>query len=67
MRTNIEIDDELMQAAMRQSGARTKKKAVEDGLRLLLKTHAQAGILKLRGKVQWEGNLKESRKGRGQD
>lgn len=67
MRTNIEIDDELMSAAMRSSGATTKKKAVEDGLRLLVKVRAQGGIRKLRGKVQWEGNLDESRKGRGQD
>jgi Arc/MetJ family transcription regulator len=66
MRTNIEIDDELMQTAMRRSGASTKKGAVEAGLRLLVKTHAQAGILKLRGKVHWEGDLKASRKGRGE-
>ena len=66
MRTNIEIDDELMQVAMQRSGATTKKSAVEAGLRLLVKTHAQAGILKLRGKVQWEGDLKASRKGKGE-
>ena len=66
MRTNIEIDDELMQVAMRRSGASTKKGAVEAGLRLLIKTHAQAGILKLRGKVRWEGDLKASRKGKGE-
>jgi Arc/MetJ family transcription regulator len=66
MRTNIEIDDELMQAAMQHSGARSKKSAVEAGLRLLVRTHAQAGILKLRGKVHWEGDLKSSRKGRGE-
>lgn len=64
MRTNIEIDDRLVQEAMRTSGARTKKAAVEAGLRLLVKTHAQAAIRQLRGKVQWEGDLKESRLGR---
>lgn len=64
MRTNIEIDDELITRAMRSSGATTKKAAVEAGLQLLVKTHAQAGIRKLRGKVRWEGDLRESRKGR---
>ena len=64
MRTNIDIDDRLMRTAMRRSGARTKKAAVEAGLRLLAQTYAQGSIRRLRGKVQWEGNLTESRKGR---
>ena len=64
MRTNIEIDDELMDRAMRSSGVHTKKAAVEAGLQLLVKTHSQAAIRKLRGKVHWEGGLRESRKGR---
>jgi Arc/MetJ family transcription regulator len=67
MRTNIEIDDQLVSKAMRSSGARTKKAAVEAGLRLLVKTHSQTAIRRLRGKVQWEGNLNESRLGRIQD
>jgi Arc/MetJ family transcription regulator len=61
VRTNIEIDDQLLSEAMRSSGARTKKAAVEASLRLLVKTHSQAAIRRLRGKVQWEGDLKESR------
>jgi Arc/MetJ family transcription regulator len=61
MRTNIDIDDRLMAQAMRRSGARTKKAAVEAGLRLLAQTHAQGGIRRLRGKVQWEGDLLQSR------
>ena len=65
MRTNIEIDDQLMRQAMRNSGARTKKAVVEAGLRLLVQTHAQAGIRKLRGKVDWQGDLNQSRHGRG--
>ena len=65
MRTNIEIDDQLVDEAMRSSGARTKKAAVEAGLRLLVKTHAQTAISKLRGKVQWDGDLNESRVTRG--
>jgi Arc/MetJ family transcription regulator len=61
MRTNIEIDDRLMRQAMRCSGARTKKAAVEAGLRLLAETYAQGSIRKLRGKVNWEGDLEQSR------
>ena len=64
MRTNIEIDDELVHQAMRSSGAPTKKAVVEAGLRLLVKTHAQTAIRKFRGKVKWEGDLNESRQGR---
>ncbi len=64
MRTNIEIDDQLMQQAMRSTGARTKKAVVEAALRLLVKTQAQTGIRQLRGKVQWHGDLNESRQGR---
>jgi Arc/MetJ family transcription regulator len=67
MRTNIEIDDQLVSKAMRSSGARTKKAVVEAGLRLLVKTHSQTAIRRLRGKVQWQGDLKESRLGRSQD
>jgi Arc/MetJ family transcription regulator len=64
MRTNIDIDDHLMREAMRSSGARTKRAAVESGLRLLIQTRAQAGIRRLRGKVQWQGDLNVSRLGR---
>lgn len=64
MRTNIDIDDGLMRLAMRCSGARTKKAAVEAGLRLLAQTHAQRAIRNLRGKVKWEGDLSESRRAR---
>jgi len=64
MRTNIEIDDDLIKEAMRHSGTRTKKAAVEAGLQLLVKTYAQTGIRELRGKVQWEGDLDQSRLGR---
>jgi Arc/MetJ family transcription regulator len=61
MRTNIDIDERLMREAMRSSGARTKRAAVEAGLKLLAETHAQGSIRKLRGKVGWEGNLQQSR------
>ena len=64
MRTNIDIDDRLMRQAMRCSRARTKRAAVEAGLRLLVETRAQATIRRLRGKIRWEGDLDVSRLGR---
>jgi Arc/MetJ family transcription regulator len=64
MRTTIDIDDALMRKAMRLSGLTTKKAIVEAALRLFIQTHSKAGIRRLRGKVKWEGNLDESRRGR---
>jgi Arc/MetJ family transcription regulator len=64
MRTNVEIDDELMRQAMKASGKSTKKEAVEEALRLVVQMKKQEGILKLFGKVQWEGDLDEMRKSR---
>lgn len=61
MRMAIDIDDRLMRQAMRLSGARTRKAAVEAGLRLLAQTHAQGSIRRLRGKIHWEGDLDQSR------
>ena len=61
MRTNIDIDDRLMRQAMRTSRFRTKRAAVEEGLRLLIQTRAQAGIRRLRGKIRWHGDLHKSR------
>jgi Arc/MetJ family transcription regulator len=64
MRTNIEISDELMKEALQVSGLRTKRAAVEAGLRALIRLHRQKKILDLAGKVHWEGNLDQSREGR---
>ena len=64
MRTNIEIDDSLMRQAMRLGETGTKKATVEAALRLFIQTRLQGGIRKLRGKVKWEGDLEESRRGR---
>jgi Arc/MetJ family transcription regulator len=63
-RTNIEIDDRLMREAMSTGKGRTKRAVVEAGLRLLIQTHAQTRIQRLRGKVRWEGNLAKSREAR---
>jgi Arc/MetJ family transcription regulator len=67
VRTNIEIDDRLMRQAMKSSGARTKRAAVEAGLRLLAEIRAQGSFRKFRGKVQWEGDLNQSRRSRVRD
>jgi Arc/MetJ family transcription regulator len=64
MRTNIELDDELLGKAMRSSGLRTKRAVVQAALQLFVDIQAQAGIRKLRGKVRWEGDLHASRMGR---
>jgi len=61
MRTNIDIDDRLMRQAMRSSRSRTKRATVEEGLRLLIQTRAQATIRRLRGKIRWNGDLHKSR------
>jgi Arc/MetJ family transcription regulator len=61
MRTNVEIDDRLMADVMKETGLPTKRAAIEEGLRLLLRLRRQTRIRELRGKVAWEGNLEESR------
>ncbi|WP_426167175.1 type II toxin-antitoxin system VapB family antitoxin [Pseudoduganella sp. R-34] len=57
MRTNIEIDDKLMDDALRLTGAATKREAVEMGLRTLLRLKQQEEIRRFKGKLQWEGDL----------
>ena len=64
MRTNIDLDDELLSKAMQSSGLRTKRAVVQAALQLYVDIQAQAGIRKLRGKVRWDGDLNESRMGR---
>lgn len=56
MRTNIDIDDELMERAMQAGPHKTKKEAVEAGLKLLARQAAYREILKWRGKLNWEGD-----------
>lgn len=64
MRTNIVIDDQLMQEALTASGLTTKRAVVEEALRLFIQVHAQTGVRGLRGKVHWEGDLDEMRSSR---
>lgn len=61
MRTNIVIDDNLMSDALKVTGFKTKKEAVEEGLRLLVQRNAQREIRKLRGQIKWEGDLDQMR------
>lgn len=64
MRTNIVIDDNLMTEALKASGLSTKKEAVEQGLKLLVRRSQQQEIRKLRGRIKWEGDLDEMRGGK---
>ncbi len=65
MRTNIEIDDRVMKEAQRLLGTPTKRETVDTALREVVARHRRIGVLDLRGKVHWEGDLSESRSGRG--
>lgn len=64
MRTNIVIDDKLMADTLRATGLKTKREAVELGLRTLLRLRQQSEIKKLRGRVTWEGDLDAMRRDR---
>jgi len=60
MRTNVVLDDELMASALKVSGLKTKKDAIEEGLRLLIQVKSQKEIKRYRGKLKWSGNLDET-------
>jgi Arc/MetJ family transcription regulator len=62
MRTNIVIDDELMRDVLKQTGLKTKREAVEQGLKALLRLKKQEEIKKYRGKLHWQGDLDEMRR-----
>lgn len=64
MRTNIEIDDDVLREAQRLVGTRTKRETVDVALRELVARHRRIGVLDLRGRVRWEGDLAASRRGR---
>jgi Arc/MetJ family transcription regulator len=65
MRTNIDIDDDLMAEAQKVSGQATKKQTVEQALRLMIRLRRQKEVATAFGKYRWSGNLARSRKGRG--
>ena len=61
MRTNIDIDDDLMKEALKVSQLKTNKDAVEEGLRLLIRQEMKKKIKNLKGKLQWRGDLEQMR------
>jgi Arc/MetJ family transcription regulator len=64
MRTNIDIDDQVLREAQRLTGTKTKRETVDFALRELVARQRRIGVLDLRGRVHWEGQLDESRQGR---
>jgi len=64
MRTNVVLDDDLMARALESGGYRTKKSAIEAGLRLLVQMNSQQRLRRLKGKVRWGGDLEEMRRDR---
>lgn len=62
MRTNIEIDDQLLADAQSLSGSSTKKQTVERALRLMVELGRQSEVRRLRGRLSWEGDLEEMRR-----
>ena len=63
-RTNIVLDETLVQAGLNATGLRTRRALVDYALRELVRRRSQRRILKLKGKVHWEGDLSEMRRGR---
>ncbi|SMO82985.1 type II toxin-antitoxin system VapB family antitoxin [Gracilimonas mengyeensis] len=61
MRTNVVIDYDLMDEALKVSQLKTKKDAVEAGLKLLVQRKKQENIRNLRGKLNWSGDLDKMR------
>lgn len=62
MRTNIVLDDAVMETALKLGGYRTKKATIENALRLFIQIKGQQKIKGLKGKITWEGNLDEMRR-----
>jgi Arc/MetJ family transcription regulator len=64
MRTNIVIDEKLMAEALRLTGIRTKRRVVEDSLRLMIRMKRQERLRAARGKLPWTGDLEAMRQDR---
>jgi Arc/MetJ family transcription regulator len=62
LRTSIVIDDKLMADTLRATGLKTKREAVELGLKTLLRLKQQSEIRRLRGRITWEGDLDAMRR-----
>lgn len=63
-RTNVELDEKLVREGMKLFGRKTKKDLVNFALREIIRREKAKGILSFEGKVKWEGDLKEMRRGR---
>ena len=61
MRTNIVLDDKLIERAQKLTGIKTKREVVHEALRTLILLREQSEIRNLRGKLKWEGNLHDQR------
>jgi len=61
MRTNLVLDDDLIERARQVTGLKTKHEIVYQALRLLIRLHEQAEVRALRGKLKWEGDLEQQR------
>lgn len=61
MRTNIVLDDKLIERAQKLTGIKTKREVVHEALRLLILLNEQGEVRALRGKFQWDGNLNDQR------
>lgn len=62
MRTNVVIDDSLMKKALKTGGYRTKRAAIEDGLRMIVRVNSQQKLRGFRGQGLWEGDLEKMRR-----
>ena len=64
IRTNIVIDDKLMEKALEVTGLKTRRERVDHAIRELIRRDHQKRILELKGQIKWEGNLAKLRKSR---
>ena len=64
MRTNIILDENLVDRARQLTGIKTKKQIIHEALRLLIQLREQENVRALRGKLRWDGNLDELRQDR---
>ena len=62
MRISVVVEDGLMDEALEVSGLKTKRAAINEGLRLLVRTRRQGQIRRLRGALTWEGMLDNMRR-----
>jgi Arc/MetJ family transcription regulator len=64
MRTNIVLDENLIERAQKLTGIKTKREVVQEALRTLILLREQAEVRQFRGKLKWEGDLDEMRQAR---